>query len=747
MYPPCTSFDAVFVVFICFFVVLVAAQTSTSTPDLLNTRLFQKLEEDCLEFARQVEEAYEFNNRCDASILQTCDRSNHDECNTIFPNLTCQNKGHDLETLVCAEAGQCMTSGFDTSQSVIRLPPYVTLTEDGNPDPSNTEVIETICFTQQLDPWFQEKRDEDLEFYQGYGIDPPQMHYGDRNGVFRLYPARHSDICHEYDPTIRPWFVAGSSGPKNLVLVLDTSGSMARDCSTCLSSMQEAAKRVVNSLSVGDYVAIVTFNSDATLHADPETGFLYRATKSNKEQLVQAIDNLTAVGGTNFYDPLEMAFDALDRTIENEVAANCNSAILFLTDGRVSSGGDVGDTTGLSSEDVTLLREDAVLDLVQQRMANSTHKSQIHGALTNQVLFFSYSIDGADSELHEFPKRLACDATEVGVWSKVVRPDQIIDSLSSYYLLFSSGLADGKNSNFTTWVEPYKFASTQITGTTISSPVFDRSVDPPVFLGVVGIDLPMSAINRALGVSSEAGTNDLPTEEIFKAASFKCPALELSPCLMESFRMVSGEESMCERNNFTSCDLVRVTTTMCPHAMDYTAHPLVDAIHQGLPSDMDRLCCEIPPDICMEETSPTASPTASSSGSNTGNKNDTVAKNTDQQSKNDRNTNMIIWVTIAVLVPLVVLVLVVLWVMAIRRRRPSTMPRRRRPSTNAAPVPCVNAIPVLPQEEAAPESSLSLNATGDENVTGAENGRMTRRPQASTGASAKKELALSDTEG
>lgn len=51
------------------------------------------------------------------------------------------------------------------------------------------------------------------------------MYYGSSNGVFRMYPAA-TDKCVDndstYDPRVRPWYVAASSGPKDIVLVLDT---------------------------------------------------------------------------------------------------------------------------------------------------------------------------------------------------------------------------------------------------------------------------------------------------------------------------------------------------------------------------------------------------------------------------------------------------------------------------------------------------------------------------------------------
>ena len=48
------------------------------------------------------------------------------------------------------------------------------------------------------------------------------------------------------DPRIRPWYVAASSGPKDVVIVLDVSGSMSQYGRLDLA--KEAAETVINTL-------------------------------------------------------------------------------------------------------------------------------------------------------------------------------------------------------------------------------------------------------------------------------------------------------------------------------------------------------------------------------------------------------------------------------------------------------------------------------------------------------------------
>ena len=120
-----------------------------------------------------------------------------------------------------------------------------------------------------------------------------QMYYGSDTGSFRIIPARHSEKCGVYDPRRRPWYVAASSGPKDVVLVLDVSGSMEDYGRIKLAN--KAARTIVDTLTVADRVAIVKFSDVASLIGGQTS--LIRATKENKKLLIDAIDGLEAEGG------------------------------------------------------------------------------------------------------------------------------------------------------------------------------------------------------------------------------------------------------------------------------------------------------------------------------------------------------------------------------------------------------------------------------------------------------------------
>ena len=77
-----------------------------------------------------------------------------------------------------------------------------------------------------MDEWLREKKAADQAYWDNLGVEPEAWYFGSHTGAFRMWPASHWDECGKFDPRVRPWYVAASSGPKNIVMILDTSGSM-----------------------------------------------------------------------------------------------------------------------------------------------------------------------------------------------------------------------------------------------------------------------------------------------------------------------------------------------------------------------------------------------------------------------------------------------------------------------------------------------------------------------------------------
>jgi Ca-activated chloride channel homolog len=123
--------------------------------------------------------------------------------------------------------------------------------------------------------------------------------------------------AREIEPAKRP--------PTNLVFLLDVSGSMAD--ANKLPLVQDSMRLLVNQLTEGDRVAIVTYSSDARLALISTGG-------DQKEKLRAAIDYLRAGGSTNGASGIQLAYETAQK---NFIKEGTNRVILA-TDGDFNVG-------------------------------------------------------------------------------------------------------------------------------------------------------------------------------------------------------------------------------------------------------------------------------------------------------------------------------------------------------------------------------------------------------------------------
>jgi hypothetical protein len=197
-----------------------------------------------------------------------------------------------------------------------------------------------------------------------------------------------------------------------------------------------------------------------------------------------------------------------------------------------------------------------VIDFVNDQMDNTTK-------------LFVYSVGGkaAEDDDNLFAKRLAC-ATD-GVWSRFDDNSNNTMNLTTayYYDLFTLGRSNAPSENFTTWVEPYEFSTGRVLGTTVSAPVYDRSRNPPLLLGVVGMDVTMNVLDKTLGEPSAQQLRD----EVRRSQANWCPTLKWEQCQLENFR---GSGANCTANctidAVNSEDAaVRNNDQLCPPTDDF----------------------------------------------------------------------------------------------------------------------------------------------------------------------------------
>ena len=114
--------------------------------------------------------------------------------------------------------------------------------------------------------------------------------------------------------------------PKDIVFVLDTSGSMRRD--NKLQQAQDALVYGLQGLRADDRFGIVSFSTTVNAFDD----VLQSGSKQNIENAVEFVKELQARGGTDIYEALKTALELLK---EN---SNRPKIVVFLTDGQPTVG-------------------------------------------------------------------------------------------------------------------------------------------------------------------------------------------------------------------------------------------------------------------------------------------------------------------------------------------------------------------------------------------------------------------------
>jgi len=168
---------------------------------------------------------------------------------------------NELIISACDTQGVSCNALWDKSVSTVSIPAALAQGPKGNP--TDPEIIETVCYSRQAEDYMITQYKNDEIFWSKYGVTPSNAYFGAHNGMFRMIPAIHNEICGNYDPRRRPWYVAASSGPKDVIVVMDVSGSMSDYGRMELAI--EAAKTIVETLTVADRVAVVPFSDNARI--------------------------------------------------------------------------------------------------------------------------------------------------------------------------------------------------------------------------------------------------------------------------------------------------------------------------------------------------------------------------------------------------------------------------------------------------------------------------------------------------
>ncbi|OUC46852.1 von Willebrand factor type A domain protein [Trichinella nativa] len=226
------------------------------------------------------------------------------------------------------------------------------------------ELLSEIIWTESLDDIFKARRAR--EFFAA-----SWQYFCSQKGFMRFYPASpwfydDSHTCLDmYDCRNSEWYIDAATHAKNIIIMLDMSGSM-------LGQRFEIAKQtiemILETLTENDFFNMIVFSEEPKFILSCFRNRLVQATIKNKKLMRVTLDNVTAEGIANYPAALSLAFEVLIEASQNPgVNSGCQNAIMLITDGPSDTYEDIFEKynkdktirffTYLIGDDVTETRE------------------------------------------------------------------------------------------------------------------------------------------------------------------------------------------------------------------------------------------------------------------------------------------------------------------------------------------------------------------------------------------------------
>ncbi|XP_078596709.1 voltage-dependent calcium channel subunit alpha-2/delta-3-like isoform X1 [Branchiostoma floridae x Branchiostoma japonicum] len=330
------------------------------------------------------------------------------------------------------------------------------------------DVLNAVKWSKNLDPVFIDngKKDPTLTW----------QYFGSSTGFFRQYPGIEwepgANDIDEYDCRNRGWYIQAATSPKDIVIVVDRSGSMK---GLRLEIAKQTVDTIIDTMSDNDFFNVIAFNKDVTYIEKCFVNTLVQATSDNKELLKNGVRQLQADGMANFETSLDAAFQMLRDFNNTGQGSWCNQAIMVITDGAPRN--------------------------YEQIFRRYNHPDR-------RVRVFSYLIGREVGESAPV-KWMAC--ANKGYYTQIATLADVQENVMKYIHVLSRPMVI-RRAHGTIWTNVYMDSSGRYKEalkiydpeglalmTTVARPVFDMKNQTSLegnLLGVVGIDVPVSELMK-----------------------------------------------------------------------------------------------------------------------------------------------------------------------------------------------------------------------------------------------------------
>uniref|UniRef100_A0A673FNH5 Voltage-dependent calcium channel subunit alpha-2/delta-4-like n=1 Tax=Sinocyclocheilus rhinocerous TaxID=307959 RepID=A0A673FNH5_9TELE len=314
-------------------------------------------------------------------------------------------------------------------------------------------------------------------FISNFQKDPTLtwQYFGSSTGFFRLYPGikwtPDSNGVVSFDCRNRNWYIQAATSPKDIVIVVDVSGSMK---GLKMTIAKHTINTILDTLGENDFVNVIAY-TDYVRYVEPcFKGKLVQADLDNREHFKLFVEELHVKGEAKVKKAMKESFRIL-ADVTNGQGSLCNQAIMLITDGAM--------------EDFQSVFEEF----------NWPDK---------KVRVFTYLI-GRDMTFSENVKWIACN--NKGYYTHISTLADVQENVMEYLHVLSRPMVINHDHDII-WTEAYmdsvlpntkelfkSKAHSLLLMTSVAMPVFSKkkeTLSHGILLGVVGTDIPLLEVMK-----------------------------------------------------------------------------------------------------------------------------------------------------------------------------------------------------------------------------------------------------------
>ncbi|KAJ1527843.1 hypothetical protein ONE63_007783 [Megalurothrips usitatus] len=221
----------------------------------------------------------------------------------------------------------------NTSLSAVHVPANI---YDGTVIPPSPDAMEYNSTGAQVQRVIELTEELEEVFHENWARDKTTswQYFAHHTGVMRQYPAsKWNRLYNEdtYDARVRPWYLTAAMSPKDVVILLDNSGSIGMTEPSLLT--KQVVHNILNTLGPDDFVSVLLFNTTVMPLLSGLNVSLIPATPTYVHEMQHALQGVVPKGEANWTVALDAAFLLLEKYRADEaIGASCNQAVMVVTD-------------------------------------------------------------------------------------------------------------------------------------------------------------------------------------------------------------------------------------------------------------------------------------------------------------------------------------------------------------------------------------------------------------------------------